>query len=238
MRRDSISVAGDERTVDLYVPAILAGQQAPLIVLLHPNGGSPFSIEKLSQIGVLSARENVVVALPPAAARGRFWDAMNPDSPDETYVVGLIDQLLTTLPIDPARVFVAGFSMGAVLSERIACRFADRVAAVALDAGSPWSDECTPTRPVSILIMHGTEDTTFPIEDATAMAQQWRSLDGCQGEPLTTQLSPIAESVLDADCEDGAAVQYVRYTGAIHQWFTDPDATELLWTFFQTHSSQ
>jgi polyhydroxybutyrate depolymerase len=212
-----------------------AGQQAPLIVLLHPNGGSPFSIEKLSQIGVLAARENVIVALPPAAARGRFWDAMNPESPDEAYVVGLIDHLLTTLPIDPRRVFVAGFSMGAVLSERIACRFADRVAAVAIDAGSPWSVECAPTQPVSILIMHGTEDTTFPIEDATAMAEQWRSLDGCQGEPITTQLSPIAESALAAACDGGAAVQYVRYTGAIHQWFTNPDATELLWTFFQAH---
>jgi polyhydroxybutyrate depolymerase len=238
-RQEAIAVGGDERMVDLFLAPLDPGEHRPLIVLLHPNGGSPHTLEKDSKIGVLAARERVIVALPPAASDHR-WQAMSDgdsisDSPDEAYVVGLIDHLLETLPIDAGRVYLAGFSMGAVMSERIACRFPETVAAIAMDAGAPWADQCDPARPVSVLVMHGTEDSTLRIAGAVKVVARWRSINGCEGDPETSRLGERAESQLNAGCRDGTAVQFVRYVGSGHVWFRNPDATELLWEFFEAH---
>jgi len=237
--QEPIAVGSDERVVDLFVPSIPEGERVALIVLLHANGEAPYVMAQATRAGALAARERLVVALPPA--RGHRWDALGccttpiPESPDVAYVRGLIKQLVADLPIDPSRVFVGGFSMGAVLSERLACEASDLVAAVAIDAGRPWSDTCTPTSPVSVLIMHGTGDGTFPFSNAGELAARWRGLEGCSGAPDETDLSPIAHASTNDSCAAGAAVEFVRYEGAGHRWFANPDATEVAWNFFAAH---
>jgi polyhydroxybutyrate depolymerase len=218
------------------VPPIPAGTRAPLLILLHASGESPFVMANEAGAGALAARAGAIVALPPAKARR--WDVLVPTgdpinaSVDMAYVTGLIDRLAADMPVDRGRVFVAGFSIGAVMSERIACQFADRVAAVALNAGAPWSDECRPSRPLPILVMHGTADSTFRIELAERVVDRWRVADGCTGSPTTTQLSAIATAQVNGQCADGVRVEFVRYEGAGHRWFTNPDATDVLWSFF------
>ena len=236
MHDESIAVAADERVVELFVPPTATGEKAPLLVLLHASGENSLAMAAQSRAGELAAREGVIVALPPAL--GRSWDgkvsAVDPMTPsaDAAYIVGLIDHLVAELPIDRGRVFLAGFSMGAVMSERIACQFADRVTAVALNAGAPWSDECSPTRPVPILVMHGTVDQTFPITLAAQVVDRWLTADACLGAPVVTHLSDIATSELYDTCADGVEVQFVRYAGVGHRWFSDPFATDVLWSFF------
>jgi polyhydroxybutyrate depolymerase len=236
-RQESIAIGNDERVVDLYEPILVDGTR-PLLILLHANGESPYLMEAQSGIGVLAAREGLFVALPPA--REHRWDARlstgDPieQSPDVTYVVGLIDRLVADLPIDRDRVFIAGFSMGGALSERLGCEAASKLTAVVLDAGAPWSDECSPARPVSILVLHGTADGTFPIALAGEVVARWRTLDRCRGAPVATQLSETVTSERNDDCAAGAAVQFVRYAGAGHRWFANPGATDLLWAFIES----
>lgn len=234
--QESIAVGDDERVVDLFVPPTPSGAKAPLLLLLHASGESPFLMADESHAGELAAREGVIVVLPPAL--GRRWDGMvssgDPitESADAIYILGLIDRVAAELPVDTQRVFVAGFSIGAVMSERMACQFADRVTAVALNAGAPWSDECSPVRPVPILVMHGSADSTFRIALAGQVMDRWRAADRCTGDPVVTRLSDIATSELNQDCADGVQVQFVRYEGAGHRWFTNPDATDVMWSFF------
>ena len=241
-RQETIAIGDDERVVDLFVPSTPADEKAPLLVLLHASGESPFVMADESQAGQLSAREGVIVALPPA--RQHRWNVMvsagDPITPsaDMAYVMGLIDRLAADLPIDRGRVFVAGFSIGAVMSERVACQFADRVTAVALNAGAPWSDECAPSRPVPILVMHGTADNTFRIGLAGQVVSRWRTADGCTDAPVVSELSDIATSELNDHCADGVSVLYVRYEGAGHRWFANPDATDVMWSFFEAQASR
>lgn len=235
-RQEQVAVGDDSRVVDLFVPALAAGVKAPLLLLLHASGESPFVMEQTARAGELAAREGVVVALPPA--RERRWDALvssgDPITPsgDAAYLLGLIDRLGEELPIDQDRVFVAGFSIGAVMSERMACEFADRVTAVALNAGAPWSDTCAPSRPLSILVLHGSQDTTFRIGLAVSVVERWRVADGCLGAPAVIRLSDIATAEVNEHCDKGVTVQFVRYEGLSHRWLTLPDATDLMWQFF------
>jgi polyhydroxybutyrate depolymerase len=74
---------------------------------------------------------------------------------DARWLTALLDHLLATEPIDPDRVFVAGFSIGAVMTDKVACQLADRVAAAVVVAGAPWvGADCAPKQPVSMLIIH------------------------------------------------------------------------------------
>lgn len=233
-----IDVSGDRRLVDLYVPELRAAEKAPLLIALHANGETPSAMEKQSGVDELAVREEVIVALPPAS--NRRWRAQQgagavEASPDITYIAGLIRQLIATQPVDPARVYVTGWSMGGALTDRVACELADLVTAVAIDAGAPWSEVCDPARPVSVLVIHGTADNTFSIDAAHLLAERWRRVDGCPPFDEATPIGEHATSVHAGPCEAATAVTFVTVQGGAHRWFTDPSATELAWQFLDAH---
>lgn len=239
----SITVGADERGVLLLLPTRLdelaEDSGLPLLVLLHANNESPWRMIDQADAAALAEREGVIVALPPAEDR-RWRAIIDPgqpptDSPDVVYVAGLIEQLTVSYPVDAERVYVAGWSMGGVLTGRIACERADLVASVAVIAGGDWGGTCAPSRPVSVLIMHGTADRTLPIEGVEPFAEQWPGLDICPGEPDESRLTDAATVRSSIGCTDGTAVQFIRIEGAAHSWFTEPSATETAWEFFTTY---
>jgi polyhydroxybutyrate depolymerase len=238
-----VSVGDDVRRVDVLVPSqhetLAGGEALPLLVLLHGNNESPVAMAAASGADHLAELAGVLVALPPAV--DRRWQAVplvgqpSGDSSDVTYVAGLIEQLSATYSIDPERVFVAGFSSGATLAGRVACERAELVAAVALAAGTDWGGHCAPTRAVSILVMHGTNDPFFSIDGAERFAERWRNLDECTVSPADSALTDDAVARTSEGCAEATAVQFVRITGAGHQWFIEPSATETTWDFFMTY---
>lgn len=229
----------DERPVWLYIPELEPNERVPLLVLLHPLGGNAQLMARQAGAAELSGQHRVVVASPPAIdgrwrAEACCGEEITP-SPDVAYIVGLVDRLIAEFPIDSKRVYVGGFSMGAVLADRLACEAADRFAAVAIVAGTPWSTECDPARPVSVFIMHGAGDSTFRLEEAEALAERWRRVSECADQPESISIAPNATARRSEGCAGGAGVEFVRVDDAGHQWFTDPSATELAWQFFTNH---
>ena len=88
-------------------------------------------------------------------------------------MTALIDDLVASQCVDPKRVFATGFSMGGGMTNVLACRLADRFAAVAPVAGNhgeTWGGTCAPSRPVPIMAFHGTQDSFLPyMEDGTIL---------------------------------------------------------------------
>ena len=123
---------GDERRVKVYVPDPPPTRRVPLVLYFHPAGGTPSSSVLETRFDDLAGRKGFIVAFPQSA--GSYWDVAvtegTTDSDiDERYVAALVDKLIADLPIDPDRVFVTGFSMGAVMADRVACRLTDRIKA-------------------------------------------------------------------------------------------------------------
>lgn len=234
-------MGSDTRDVQVLTPQGLDSESGllPLLVLLHPNNSSPTAMIGLAQADLLAQREGLIVALPPALARswrGRvLGDSGTSDARDAEYVSGVIRRLMIDYQVDPQRVAVAGFSMGAVVAGRIACEHADLVVAAVLVGGTDWGGECAPAQPVSVLVLHGTADQTFTISDAEAFADKWRELDGCPAP--ATDSSPGADTIArtSSGCDDGTAVEFVRVEGQGHSWFKNPNATELMWSFLTTY---
>ncbi|MDP9402391.1 MAG: alpha/beta hydrolase fold domain-containing protein [Actinomycetota bacterium] len=85
---------------------------------------------------------------------------------DIAFLTALIEQLQVDHRIDPARVYVAGVSAGAMMAYRLACEAADRVGWVGSLAGAMVLDQCRPSRPVPVIEIYGTDDAWCPTRGA------------------------------------------------------------------------
>lgn len=231
-----VTVGDDERRLRVYVPDPEPVRPVPLLVFLHPFGGSPSEAARETGFDRLAGEEGFIAAFPPADGPG--WAAavtpgLSDSDVDETYLAGMLDELVATYPIDPERVHVAGFSVGAVMAGRLACRLADRIAGAALIAGNVWAGECDPARPVPILIVHGSGDATYSYEAAETLAEAWRERNGCSGAPTTAPAGNAATMDASETCDGGSSVVLVTVANGPHRWFREPDATRLAWDFFR-----
>ena len=85
--------------------------------------------------------------------------------PSFSSVVALIDELTRTLPIDPKRIYLTGFSMGASTAMDLLVAAPDRFAAVVAFSGVPPSRALAPTvAAVPMAMVHGDRDPQNPIE--------------------------------------------------------------------------
>jgi len=237
--------------------------RAPLLVFLHGFGGNHVDVEKRFGLDALADQNGVFVALPDGtldAAGRRFWSASDAccnfrklPVDDVAYLDAIITDAVARHPIDPARVYVAGYSNGGFMAHRYACDRAERVAAVASFAGEPWNDAslCKPGVPVTVLQVHGDEDAVIHYAGAAATTTRgdlpigaypasreavamWGRLDRC-GPPTTTD-DPHAETLLYGGCAEGANVALWTLHGATHRLDDQLVDMRAVWAFLAAHS--
>jgi polyhydroxybutyrate depolymerase len=227
------------RQFRLFQPTGVAGP-VPLLIALHQYGGTPLNFANMTGFGQLAASDGVMVAFP--AGIGATWNAggccgtaMRREVDDVAFLAALLDALqdpaVVAIPADPNRVYVTGFSNGAMMSLRVACELADRVTAIAPLAGDLLV-ECRPSRAVSVLALHGTADAAVPYEALGSVAYTWSRLDGCEEDFATQESSGTIEEIWHG-CADGTQLMTVTAKEQGHVWFTaDPAASEEIWAFF------
>lgn len=236
---------GLERSARVVVPDDLAAD-APLVVLLHGAGSD--ADEVVAGTGLAdAARTEGFVLLAPTGVH-QTWNAgptccrpaIELDIDDVGFVRALVGAVDDALPGTPAGVLVTGFSNGGFLSYRLACEAADLVHVVVPVAGTMDVD-CAPTRPVSILHVHGALDPLVRLEDtrephspqaasrgAGDVVRAWAALDGCDGPaPRTEGDGP--RDLRFAHCREGVTVRLVVGEDVPHVWpRAAPDATALV----------
>lgn len=258
-----VTVAGMQREVRLYRPAHLSVPGA-VVVVLHGGGGSAASAEAAYGWDRAAEEHGFVVAYPESDRAS--WNAgtccgqasaRNVD--DVGFVVGVAQQVAREVSADPARTYLTGFSNGAMLSYRIACETGGVFAAVAPVSGTQLVP-CADPRPVSLLAIHGTADTSVPYQggpgegvgdvdgpSAPSVNQRWRDIDRCDA-PTEETSGVITRS--SANCPEGRTVELITIAGGGHHWpgsvasgrnpsnaaSSSVDATEEIWAFFNAHS--
>jgi polyhydroxybutyrate depolymerase len=174
VHEDVIDVAGLPRSYLLYVPQHLP-QHAPLVVLLHGSRQTGASFRRATGYAFdrLADARGFVAVYPNGYDRhwndcrsdGRYA-ARKLDINDVGFVTSLIDRLEASAGVDPGRVFVAGYSNGGHLAFRLAAERPEQIAGIAaFSANLPTTDNwaCAAAyRPVSALLVNGTEDRINP----------------------------------------------------------------------------
>ncbi|MEB4211553.1 PHB depolymerase family esterase [Mycobacterium sp. 94-17] len=212
---------GMDRTYLLHVPA---GDPVGLVLSLHGGGGSGIAQRGLTGFNTVADAHNLLVVYPDGYDKS--WADGRGASPadrrhinDVSFLVGLVNKLQDDYGIAAGHVFVTGMSNGGFMSNRLACDRADVFAAAAPVAGTLGAGvACAPSRPVSVLEVHGTADPLVPFKGGAvrgrggvshaisveSMVSKWRLADGCRGEPATDVLP---------DARDGTVVRRYESTG-------------------------
>jgi polyhydroxybutyrate depolymerase len=215
----------------------------PVVIALHAAGETPQEMAVVTCpngdpaspgcLNALADRELFAVVYPTSGAMGNTWNAGGGTNgfecvqgaacaaglDDVSYVRDVLQEVQTQVNVDPARVFVTGYSNGAALAHRLGCELGDRIAAIAPVAGVNQyaaTASCAPARPVAVIEFHGTDDQISLYDGGQGAADTgirvsvpatidgWAARNGC-GQPSTTAL---ADTVAD-----GTTVTRTSYTG-------------------------
>jgi polyhydroxybutyrate depolymerase len=165
-------------------------------------------------------------------AYGTYWRSQPGDTQgrgdDVTFVRSLLGQLDAVLCVDDSRVYATGGSNGAGFVSVLSCELNDRLAAIAPVAGIySGQPDCPPRHPLSVLEIHGTNDSTAPYDGSPqagkfsvlSFLDEWFVWDSCaQGPPVFRRLGPRALWLAKSDCASGTTVAHIKLIGEPHAW--------------------
>jgi polyhydroxybutyrate depolymerase len=235
------SVPGAPLDTLLRVPAKARGHRAPLVLALHFASGTGAQMEQATRYTPEAARAGFVVAYPTAGANN-FW-SIDGDFPKLARTLDAVERVAC---IDRSRVYVSGISNGGFMATVLACRMARRIAAAALFApGIGGTGTCAPSRPVSVLEVHGTSDPIVPYGGPAGEVPQfvagWARRDGCATRSTAQRRSAAVTIFRWPGCRGGAQVEHVRLTGGKHIELLPQlraagvDPARTAWAFLRTH---
>jgi polyhydroxybutyrate depolymerase len=143
-------------------------------------------------------------------------------------VKALIADFSRRYPIDPKRIYVNGFSNGAMFSQYVGCTLANQIAAIAPVSGyMPTEDAagCHPARPIPVLEIAGTADPVMPftggeikllgfnrgaaVLSAKQTISMWTNNAKCKGPSQFAALAPIATN-------DGTGITRTSYASCVN----------------------
>jgi polyhydroxybutyrate depolymerase len=196
----SLKHDGIERTYKVHVPPQY-DKKTPMamVMVFHGGFGSADAAEMQSQMTVTADKMGFIAVYPEglgrpmAPAMARSWNggtccdpAMSRKIDDVGFISDLIDDMAKAYKIDRGRVYATGLSNGAIMSYRLGCDLADKIAAIAPIDGPNATDTCKPSKPVSLLHFHGTADPCSPYQGGPG--------GGCAARALGLQAKPIFDT--------------------------------------------
>jgi polyhydroxybutyrate depolymerase len=184
--RPTLTVDGLLRTFIVRAPAASDGRTpSPVVFAFHPFGMNGDYMA--SRAPVARAWREAIVVYPtgapqPGAGGGPSWQAAAGALGDRDlhFFDAMLDWVREHGCIDPKRVFALGYSNGAGFAYLLACERGDALAGLAIASGRLG---CKPSRPMPVIINHGSLDSTIPPQFATAAAETWSTTNRCSAPP-------------------------------------------------------
>jgi predicted peptidase len=222
---------GGTLNVRLYLPpAPPAGKKLPLVLFLHGAGERgadnasqlKHGIESLIRYG-REANDPAILLVPQCPA-GEKWVEVPWSAPAHTMqaqpaaplrlALALLREKMAALPVDPARVYITGISMGGYGTWDAIQREPRLFAAALPICGGADTAQAPAIKHLPIWTFHGEKDTAVPVARSRDIV---KALEAC-----------------------GSNIQYREYPGAGHDVWTRTyaDAGVLKWFFSQKQKTQ
>lgn len=227
LTRIDLKVGGAARYALVHLPAHWSGTTpVPVVLSFHGLGASAVNQRATDGFVARSDKDNFIVVYPQAGGTlgsfGAAWDLKG--TGDVTYVTDILDDLERRACVDASRVYATGLSYGGAMTDLIACKLADRVAAVAPVSAYLPKWPCTPSRPVPVMSFHGVEDNLLPYKGGGRSDQtpfeswgaSWAKRDGCVSAPTETQYKATVEQLSYSGCKAPVVLYRVHHNG--HTW--------------------
>jgi predicted peptidase len=177
----------------IYLPQnITQHDHWPLLLFLHGSGQRGSDISDVVKHGppalIAAGGQLSMIVVSPQCDAGTEWESER--------LLGLLDYIQRTFPVDPDRVYVSGFSMGGTkVWDLLTCSPRRFVAAV------PVASYCDPSKAktiasIPIWAFHGALDDKIPIEPVKQMIENLKTEGGsAELTILENQGHSIAEQI-------------------------------------------
>lgn len=228
----TIEAGGIEREYLIHVPPSYSkAKPVPLVFVFHGGGGSGKNGDRFTGFSPLADREGFIVVYPSAIHKnwndGREAEAIESQRnkvDDIGFIAALLKQIESEYSIDPKRIYATGPSNGGIFSNMVGAKMSDRFAAIAPVIGGmavSVANDFSPSEPVSVLMINGTEDPLVPFgggqvhafgQDRGAIiptvetVKKWVAHDGCGPKPEL-------HDVPDRDPDDETRARFAVYSG-------------------------
>lgn len=246
---------GQSRSYIVHLPAgFSTAVPVPLVIGLHPGFSSAATFQSTSGWDAKSDAEGFVVVYPDGgqvSGDGRFnwnsYDFSGSDPDDLGYLSALIDRVAADYSIDLSRVYMTGFSNGAMMTNSFAAAHSGRVAAIAPVSGG-WitayggnEAQMQPSRAVPTWIWRGSNETFTTGVGAFAKPrseqdQEQKSFwiannNAVFNSTIMEQLSyPLPRTYNTEQYIGQAPVWFTEVSGSSHVY--QPGAADLIWDRF------
>lgn len=245
---------GDARTALIHFPLMRDAETLPVLIVLHGGLGNAEHVQETTGLDKLGETEGFLTVYPNGTGlrflkNRRTWNAGRCCGPavkksinDVGFLSRLIDDLVSDYQADPKKIYVTGFSNGAMMAYRLACEIPDKIAAIVPVSGTLAVDNCQAAIGVPILHIHGETDDNVPVlggEGSRSVAgvkhrSVQDSLDimmrdrGC-GTAQTESFTHYER--VKYDCTKGANVQLIMVKNSGHVWPEKIQANRTVWDF-------
>jgi len=225
---------GERMPYRLFTPARLGpGRRYPLVVFLHGAGGS--GSDNVKQLQGANVFGGLVWTLPENQSRHpafvlapqtdvnwacTLYDPKNPPKtiadirfcpPEDVGIAArlafeIIDSLLGTLPIDPARIYMTGHSMGGAGTWHMIAHRPRFFAAAVPVCGHPLPATAAAVKDVPIWNFHGEADEVEPVNTSRVMIDAIRQAGG---KPRHTEYATVGHNVFRWAYTEPALVEWM-----------------------------
>lgn len=240
----SIKVGSTTRSFIQYTPSALSEKPA-LVISMHGLGGSGSFQRTMYSLDNLANKEKFIVVYPDGTFKvsgSNGWDISGMS--DVNFISAIIDSMASRHKIDRNRVFATGFSMGGMMSYKLACTITDKIAAIAPASGYPMSkfgydNVCKPTGPIPICHFHGTADNVVEYSGLGTFVKNFVTSNGCTPTATSSNLSSKIKKEIWTSCDSGSEIIIYHFNNMDHAYPTiatygfSPNDT--LWSFFKRH---
>ncbi|MEI6295194.1 MAG: PHB depolymerase family esterase [Actinomycetes bacterium] len=234
------------RPFNLFVPTTYnASTPSPLVIGLSGYNQTGAQFEKYLKLTPIAQADGFLYVHPDGSKDShgiRFWNGTpeccnfyNPKVDDAAYIMSIVDAVSAAYAVDANRIYIIGYSNGGFLANNLACRYADRIAGIVNISGGSYTSSaaCSPSAPISVLEIWGTNDETYkinhilgkPIPGAMKIFTTWGAINNCIAPARTSPtkldldvnvLGPETSVVQFQGCPASTAIDFWKMVGAGH----------------------
>lgn len=211
----TMSTPDAHRPYLVHVPPGLA-EPAPVIVMLHGGTQDAATFAAATGMNALADQHGFSVVYPEQLASAnpmKYWNWFSPNDQqrgrgEPSILADIVGEVIAAHPVDPERVYVAGFSAGAAMASVLAATYPDVFAGLGVHSGLAYraADNmgaaftamrsapavAAAPQPMPVIVFHGDADATVDHSNATSVLTQFCppglprvSEKGSAGRPFT-----------------------------------------------------
>lgn len=249
---------GMNREYILYVPNSYDENSAtPILFNFHGFGGSASQFISRADMRAEAELNSFILVYPQGSCLDGVphWNPCpiggdNKSSADDLgFFEAMVNEISTEYTLDMERIYAAGYSNGGMMAYGLANYKSDLIAAVASVSGSMLDCLETPSHPMPVLHLHGTNDGVIAYDESSndynsvqSTLDYWINFNNTVSTPTitidNTSGMTIEQYVYDQG-DNSVSVEHYKYIGGEHTWFNETyqgqNASKLVWDFMSRY---